>query len=63
MRACTPFAAFAVSMVWVLIAFHPSALAQQPFPSKSIRIIVPFSAGGGDLIARKIATRCCALNV
>ena len=58
MRACTLFAALAVSLGSALSAFPTSALAQQPFPSKPIRIIVPFSAGGGgDLIARKIAAR------
>ena len=41
-----------------LVGFVPSTLAQQPFPSRPIRIIVPFSAGGGgDAIARKIALR------
>src|SRR5687767_9811596 len=49
------FAALAVSLSSALIA---PALAQQPFPSKPIRIIVPFSAGGGgDAIARRIAAR------
>jgi len=48
-------AACAVSLAPALIA---PALAQQPFPSKPIRIIVPFSAGGGgDAIARRIAAR------
>ena len=49
------FAALAVALSLALIAFVPSARAQQPFPSKPIRLIVPFSAGGGDAMARKIA--------
>ena len=52
------FAACVVSLICTLTAYVPSVLAQQAFPSKPIRIIVPFSAGGGgDLIARKIAAR------
>lgn len=51
-------AALAVSLSSALIAFVPSVFAQQPFPSKPIRIIVPFSAGGGgDAMARKIGVR------
>src|SRR4051812_43256314 len=35
-----------------------SASAQQTYPSRPIRVIVPFSAGGGgDAIARKMAAR------
>ena len=38
--------------------YVPAAFAQQAFPSKPIRIVVPFSpGGGGDLVARKVAAR------
>jgi tripartite-type tricarboxylate transporter receptor subunit TctC len=51
-------AALAVSLSAALITFVPPALAQPSFPSKPIRVIVPFSAGGGgDAIARRIAAR------
>lgn len=49
---------FAASLMCASIACASSALAQQTYPSKPIKIIVPFSAGGGgDLIARKVGTR------
>lgn len=52
------FAACVRCLICALLAYVPSVLAQQTFPSRPIKIIVPFSAGGGgDLIARKIAAR------
>ena len=52
------FAARVLCLICTLLACVPPAFAQQAFPSRTIRIIVPFSAGGGgDLIARKIASR------
>ena len=54
-RTTALLAAVALSLSAVLSA---PALAQQPFPSKPIRIVVPFTAGGGgDAIARRIAAR------
>src|SRR5689334_20684297 len=46
----------------ILIAIATeNACAQQPYPSKPARVIVPFTPGGGsDLIARLLATRLSA---
>ena len=45
---------FALGLVWV--AFSACAIAQPAYPSKSIRFICPFSAGGAaDLVTRHIA--------
>ncbi len=44
----------------LLTAVTGSNAQQDPFPSKTIRIVVGFAAGGGnDLIARIIADRNC----
>lgn len=41
-----------------LLASVPAARSQDKFPSKNIRIIVPFAAGGGvDVLARLLAER------
>jgi tripartite-type tricarboxylate transporter receptor subunit TctC len=43
------------------VAWAPAAFAQQAWPSKPIRLIIPFAAGGGtDPIARAIATKLSA---
>lgn len=40
------------------VGFAGSAIAQTPYPSKPIRLIVPFSPGGGvDLIARLVGQK------
>jgi len=43
-------------LLWILIAFSSSAFAQDRWPSRAIRWIVPYAAGGfADLRARKLA--------
>src|SRR3954465_6415751 len=57
-RTSAVSAALAVLMGTPLVSGFSPAVAQQAFPSKPIRIIVPFSAGGGgDAIARRMAAR------
>lgn len=50
---------FAELITWVLVALLPTAaLAQEKYPSQTIRIIVPFAPGGAvDLMARVFAAK------
>jgi len=47
----------AMTLGWNLL-LAPSAWSQQPYPSRAIRLIVPFSpGGGGDVMARKVGAK------
>ena len=57
-RRPRPSAFLALSFASAVVAYAAVALAQPAFPSKPIRIVVPFSpGGGGDFVARKVAMR------
>lgn len=49
------------AILWTLALFTASASAQQPYPSKPVRVIVPYPSGGiVDLLARAITEKVAA---
>jgi len=54
---CTPPFALWIAFVVLLAAIAPTALAQS-YPTKPIRMIIPFAPGGGnDVVGRRIAAQ------
>lgn len=62
-RRLTGFATAAGCLAAALLLGHAPASAQAAYPSRAIKLIVPFPAGGGtDLIAREVANKVAVSN-
>ena len=50
-----------MKIVWLFSLLVATSVFAQDFPSKPIRIVVPYAAGGGtDAVSRLLATRLAA---
>jgi tripartite-type tricarboxylate transporter receptor subunit TctC len=57
-RFCRTFAGFVAALSIVLVTPQTAARAETKYPTKAVRIVVPFAAGGiADITARVVAER------